>query len=97
VKNLYRGNHKILATRGNCKEERIMYISSKGIGVRYNDKIDLSAIKCACKNWGLTFNIESKQDCVYFYPKNPEKPIEDVIITVRDMVRHLDGLEWLKL
>jgi hypothetical protein len=73
-----------------------MYISSKGIGIRYNDKIDLSTIKRECENWGLSCHVGYKSERVYFSPKDPEKPIEEVVDAAREMVRHLDGLEWDK-
>jgi hypothetical protein len=72
-----------------------MYISSKGIGIRYNGNIDLSTIKGDCQNWGLNCQVDPKTERVYFFPK-AEKPIEDAVDIVREMVRQLDGLEWDK-
>jgi hypothetical protein len=72
-----------------------MYISSKGIGVRYNGKIDLSKIKGDCQNWGLSCQVDPNTERVYFFPK-AEKPIEDAVDVVREMVRQMDGLEWNK-
>jgi hypothetical protein len=73
-----------------------MYISSKGIGVRYNGNLDLITVKETCHNWGLSCQIAPKKKRVYFIPTDPEKPIEEAVDVVREMVRQLDGLEWDK-
>jgi|APFre7841882630_1041343.scaffolds.fasta_scaffold81009_1 hypothetical protein len=72
-----------------------MYISSKGIGVRYNGNIDLSTIKGDCQNWGLSCHVDPTTERVYFSPR-VEKPIEEAVDVVREMVRQMDGLEWDK-
>jgi hypothetical protein len=72
-----------------------MNISSKGIGVRYNGNINLSTIKGECQNWGLSCQVDPTTERVYFLPKT-EKPIEEAVDVVREMVRQMDGLEWDK-
>lgn len=71
-----------------------MIVTTRGIEVRYNDRLDLEALERYASERELRYTFRPREKLVIFEQKNPEERLGDKLDQVREIIGNMEGLEW---